>query len=34
MLEQTRLVDLKQVRNQLFIDGEFVDAQDGATISV
>ena len=34
MLEKTRLVDPKQARNQLFIDGEFVDAVDGATISV
>ncbi len=34
MLEKTRLVNPKQVRNQLFINGEFVDAQDGATISV
>ena len=34
MLEKTRLVDPEQIRNQLFIDGEFVDAADGATISV
>jgi len=34
MLEKTRAVDPKQIRNQLFIDGEFVDAADGATITV
>jgi aldehyde dehydrogenase (NAD+) len=34
MLDKTRVVDPKQIRNQLFIDGEFVDAEDGATISV
>ncbi len=34
MLEKTRSVDPSKIRNQLFINGEFVDADDGATISV
>lgn len=34
MLEKSRSVDLGKIRNQLFINGEFVDADDGATISV
>lgn len=34
MLDKKRVVDPKQIRNQLFIDGEFVDAEDGATISI
>lgn len=34
MLEKTRSVDPKQIRNRLFINGEFIDAEDGATITV
>lgn len=34
MLEKTRSVDPSKIRNQLFINGEFVDADDGATIPV
>lgn len=34
MLYKARSVDPQQIRNQLFINGEFVDADDGATISV
>ncbi|MFT4561895.1 MAG: aldehyde dehydrogenase (NAD+) [Gammaproteobacteria bacterium] len=34
MLDKTRSVDPQKIRNQLFINGEFVDAVDGATISV
>jgi acyl-CoA reductase-like NAD-dependent aldehyde dehydrogenase len=34
MPEKTRSVDLKTIRNQLYINGEFVDAADGETISV
>ena len=34
MLEKTGSVEPSKIRNQLFINGEFVDADDGATISV
>lgn len=34
MPEITRSIDPQQIRNQLFINGEFVDAADGATIAV
>lgn len=34
MLDKTRSVDPQKIRNQLFINGEFVDAADGATIAV
>ena len=34
MLEKTHAVDPKKLRTQLFINGEFVDAADGATLSV
>ena len=34
MVENTRTVDPQNLRNQLFINGQFVDAVDGATIAV
>lgn len=34
MLEKNRAVDPKQIRTKLFINGEFVDACDGATLAV
>ncbi len=34
MLDKTHSVEPKQIRNRLFINGEFVDAEDGATIAV
>ena len=34
MLEKNRAVDPNTIRTQLFINGEFVDALDGATIAV
>ena len=34
MLDKARIVQPGNVRNQLFINGEFVDAEDGSTIDV
>ena len=34
MLDKNRAVDPKKLRRQLFINGEFVDAEDGATLEV
>ena len=34
MLDKVRTVQPGNVRNQLFINGEFVDAEDGSTIDV
>ena len=34
MLDKNRVVDPKKLRRQLFINGEFVDAEDGATLEV
>ena len=34
MLDKARIVQPENVRNQLFINGEFVDAEDGSKIDV
>ena len=34
MLDKVRTIQPENIRNQLFINGEFVDAEDGSTIDV